>query len=1627
MQVLSKYSKTKNVTNIDDITQKQYLESLNTLQGEKAPDDYYNPFNYEEWYLRNTGIIVGSAQKQYTEYLKTWYTDRYTQTTVATDLKNDYINFLKSLTLFLKQDDPTNILNDINWDDPLEVEQIIPYCSKKLKEIAIYFVNKREAIKNTKLKYNINGANQALERLFYEYLLKAFTKRDYVLNITDADLYSTFPELSSVNSDFQVYVEELYDDTNYMDKNPEKSASYYFDTTNPVVTAFYNEKGFGLEDYDWLFKTGFASLCADNPLFVIMSDLINQNLPASSYIDIESNILNQYYQFKLASKYIGTDQFYVSGGYYVPWTATIDYNLVQGNNWFYFPSGEFFNEFNDMTIDALPLISSSLVDSGATGYKNYLNADKLFIRCDNSVSGAWLKKTIINTVVETMSAYLIDSKPNTFRFPYPGYGLSGEDLSWSGKQLSNFDKSFEYLTDDVKEEIKRLYWTDYVNTSSISSISIHDSKLIEGGATAGSYYDEADHVSIRVTPNPDMVHDSVPDEIYQGDMQHAWLHKVQKTDLPIARGQNYLHWPLFRYEKNTTSLQNLLTSECAPMALSSLDSSSFIGARAGYDLYDSDIIYKLDSRNGMPIECAFLSGAPITNIGGLSTVTPNATGVIQNALALKCTPNNYITFIWQDDDTYLDDVTLKHVSHQPDCPYLFAEQHSLYLENPADAKELDYRLWQKCECGAIKYSPFGHTGQKYDDYKGYADIIFEDYFASEGVANIAFNKTVWHDSVGINYLNSDSFAWYQVTGASVEPDIGWGEGRWVAGGIPSNTRRFKFKKGRQYRYLRTGIGHGDTYLTDGTMPYVIIKHQYQNTPNPIWVKAIADGSGNWVQQGDTTDMVLNAGDYLVYDHIDSNWYCITGVGNTGSSYAYYTSSTNLTSNRWVNFDRVTTGVNVNISWPSILYSNGPSAMAFQLQNVQWKITAPDNVIYNYDTTPEQILTIQPNIAGTWVVTVTGIELDKSTKHYYNGVANFDVLVPTRTDTISGEHSIDTIYADTINMSINTPISGWNYNTKSYDGTSLGARPFWAYASDSNDKITKYKGIDKWGGGIRVVDDYTLITQPESANLTFDLNTYVEYTAQSQITWIEPITFNVNISSANWCDLVIDTTKVSPLSDYLYNLNKEMIVTGTNNISNLVLAPKINDVPIFVNYWATNAFTWSQVFTNTSLGLPPTGGVYIPIITGLLVEAVAPYANLTNRHYPTIATVPHVEELYSTSDTGGYFTPSLLGASTFLSKRNTNKLDTTFMLTSTNRGMSAIYQDINTYITDQGLSNTTCITPVSNLNTDSSWMKASITEWKHSGMIKDPSYYQQFMPYQSKYENNKYASIGIHQQNDEYDPWNGVLDNNWENSTDYPPSFNKQYPIDNWYSQFDNTNNQLWQWKVDIFGNQYALLKPITNTMTIYDKKQATGDMFIRDNRNIVSPISSITEDFYNTLTTVYNISSEFYTIKDFDVWYDTFMIRTPNFVVLSKLDYDFDTGITNFGVNVSHVLQLSGDGYNNKFGGVWFNNIEKSVTLSTLVSAGSSIYPQLKSYNIEKNNIIDLYNTTCADTDMLSGLELTEIEEPLLTYNVDTKTYVMSFIAKSNKYTSFVLLNIYLQNKNGVFTVSKVSAVTPTS
>jgi hypothetical protein len=1562
---LSKYSQTQNIAS-------------DTIKA----NDTDSPYSFKQWVERNTGTISGKEKAQYENYLKQWYTAKQSTPPTSERVKEDYIQLLRQLAIAFKTESGAEWVADVDYTDPDDLEQVIPFYATRLKEIAIYLINKREAIRRAKLKYNMAGTYSSIERVFYEYLLKAFTKRktigdEYITSITDVSVFNAIPELSAVGNGFQVLVEELYDDASYFDRDPTLPVSAYFSFSNSATT-YLDSLNIAPSDYEWLYSTGVANLCADNPLLWAIDDVLNQykgGVPLSALELYDSNILNDYNRIKLAQKYLGETQYIVSGGYWMPWVDTIDFTLARGNNWFYWLSGE--NAFENETtisIDALPLTAANLIGSGATAGINITGSDVLYVIRDDKVSGAWLRLTDKISLTPVMSAKIAKGK-TVFAFPFPGYGLSGEDLPWTGKSLNNLDQTFYYLDKATQKAVFDTYWN--TTTSSISAfdpIYIYDTTLAVSNAKAATKFSEADYVVTRPA-----LRDAIPDYVYSGDQEYAWLYKMQKTDIPIKSGGNNIYWPLERYGASISMIVS--SDQCNPLSLSGIDISDFIGAVAGTVPNEADKVFKRTSPNSTKFtEGAWLKGVAL-NQPLYITDSAISSGCGQPNIAMRVLGGAYGSFIWQDPITAADNV-FRHVPHQHDCWYLESDTFSLFKERPTQNKDLNYNQWQDCTCRAVLYSPLGHPGNAFDDYDRMADFI-----VAVTTAVSSFSFIDWRGPDGLDYRSSTGFGWFKLNGQiAAEPDVGWGSGSWI-----TNTGNpFMLSAGVMYLYFRNDM-HRDN--PNSEVPYLIGKYKTTST-NASWKKLYLDKlSGEWLDAGVDSDMLINAGDMLYYDHQET--YALT---LTSSRYEFSVKEVAVTPdlNRFSvvsNFAQPDLPVEQLIVPVQALEENTPltNSTFYTLCNLNLSYyTMPTGTV----TVSGSFVNLIPQTTTTILSTITSVVID----HY-------------------------TYTNESINFVLNVPLSGWMYS----DG-SQGAKPIWVTASDEDDDFTKQKRVDIWSGSQKLVDDYNFVTQPPHSNMAFRDGMYVEYNRREgpEMLWVQQLRGTESTNVKQWCKVLFNTDGVSNLSAHLYNNVDELIVSATDVISDITL-DIIQDRPLRINYYARNAFTWSQEISNSSLGLPPTGGVWVPIKTGQLISPLAPYAHLSNRHYPTYASVPSMDNLYSTKDSGGYFIPRMLGVSTAVSKNLVNEVNTSKISNAINqRGSTAIYRNLDVYTSDRGLTNTDQFSPISAISVDSSWMKASITEGKKAGLIVGTRQHQEFIPYQTKYETQGSNDNGVYRQGaDAYDPWFKDTDSLWENPIDWPANWRKQYDIQGWYDQQDKGSLQVYQWKTDIFGNQYALLKDAFMGSSIYDKKHnINGSLWTRNTRNIIQPaMVSMKEVFKDVLTldSISNVSGLISAgILDFDVWYDTLMLYTSSTLFLFHLNFDYDTGIISSISDETNYISMR----DSKFGGTWLHEEDKIVTICTLLSCGNQIRPVLRSLNLESNELTVLYNISAIETDM-SGYNFTTFDHPVFTYDHINKVYNISYIAYSGALSGMHVTTINVADRGNCHKIHSAKTIVP--
>lgn len=554
-----------------------------------------NPLSFSDWISINYGIAGDDAEAQYQKYIIDWYSSKEeAQTNVS--IKEDYKDLLKKLSIVFRNDGDFSRIASLDLEDDLQLKLAVPYYVKKLKEIALYYRDKRESVKRAKLKYNMVGSFNAIERTFYEYILKAFSKRDYVLNVPSQSAWNLFPDLSSANTGFSIEVEELFDDSDYFDPLDDNTYSYDISSTNPLL--FLLEKYIS-DEYD-------TKIISEIPLSALQIPLEQNDTFGSYVLNLESiNDANEIYT--------SSNKFLLGGGYYINDETPITLNFKSGNNFFYWFSGEHLAEAPHKNYAAININDLDWVGSGATAATDYSSSDVIFANYNGTIRGAWLSEVDNVIVSAMMGANLRNNKE--FRFPYPGIGVSAEGLEWTGKQVNEFDqyeKSFfpnQTIKNKVQAELTKKYWAEIDSISSVNPIYLNNTTLIDAGAFASKKFQLADKVITRPFTS-DGVHDEIPDEIFSEDLSVEWLYDFDKTQIPILTGDNKIYWPLQRYEQ--ISDLNLNYKHGEELQLADIPMEKFFGAVAATTLEEADMIFKYDSKCGSSIEAAWLYGTPLT-------------------------------------------------------------------------------------------------------------------------------------------------------------------------------------------------------------------------------------------------------------------------------------------------------------------------------------------------------------------------------------------------------------------------------------------------------------------------------------------------------------------------------------------------------------------------------------------------------------------------------------------------------------------------------------------------------------------------------------------------------------------------------------------------------------------------------------------------------------------------------------------------------------------------------------------------------------------------------------------------------------------------------------------------------
>jgi hypothetical protein len=221
---------------------------------EANPKDNNQPYSFQDWKLRNPNVFAGDVINLYNSYVKNWYKNKETVNTAAVDfIQNSYKVFLQSLGFSARTAQEKAFFENVNIEDNLSLQSVIAGYAKKLKDVSVYIASKRNLIAYAKLRNNLTGTSVSLERLFYFYILNSFTRKNtpdgtVLINFIDPNIISSLPVLEQITNNFKIEIEELYDTSNYFDRDPSVDITTYTTIASGVPAALYESGSYQLTE-----------------------------------------------------------------------------------------------------------------------------------------------------------------------------------------------------------------------------------------------------------------------------------------------------------------------------------------------------------------------------------------------------------------------------------------------------------------------------------------------------------------------------------------------------------------------------------------------------------------------------------------------------------------------------------------------------------------------------------------------------------------------------------------------------------------------------------------------------------------------------------------------------------------------------------------------------------------------------------------------------------------------------------------------------------------------------------------------------------------------------------------------------------------------------------------------------------------------------------------------------------------------------------------------------------------------------------------------------------------------------------------------------------------------------------
>ena len=158
---------------IDRFAKYDIDESITIIGNVSSAIDYNFPLDYKTWlsFFTDTSVSSETYNESYKRYINSWNKVKNTFLQAQNNLvKENYVNILKELSLDVFTEHERRFIQAVNYEDPDQVDAIIPLVSNKLRNLTSYYSSFREKIKTQPRRNNIYSSSSGVKLFLINYL-----------------------------------------------------------------------------------------------------------------------------------------------------------------------------------------------------------------------------------------------------------------------------------------------------------------------------------------------------------------------------------------------------------------------------------------------------------------------------------------------------------------------------------------------------------------------------------------------------------------------------------------------------------------------------------------------------------------------------------------------------------------------------------------------------------------------------------------------------------------------------------------------------------------------------------------------------------------------------------------------------------------------------------------------------------------------------------------------------------------------------------------------------------------------------------------------------------------------------------------------------------------------------------------------------------------------------------------------------------------------------------------------------------------------------------------------------------------------------------------------------------------